>query len=205
MRIFKIMTVALAFGASVAANAAEGRTLTQTAVGDSVKTAEENTVVEHKGRYQASSFSFNYLGRFSKAAAIDFDLRVNWLNIGGGYNVSGGNGWRIYAGIGQRYYFDNNVFIDGAAGLMFGHSSYEYRAYVGQETYYIFNKPYTRDKYETRKESNNAVGLYVLPRLGFATNKGWGISIGYFMCAPKMKFDGFFDDGAVMLGIFAGF
>lgn len=152
----------------------------------------------------ASSFSFNYMGRFEKGAAVNYDMRFSMINLGGSYTVSGGNGWNVYAGVAQRYYFNRNIYVDGAIGGIYSHSSYEYKKYVGQETYYIFNKPYTRDKYEYVKESAGAFGLYVLPRIGLVTGKGWGINIGYMMGAPKFKFDGFFDNGTVMLGLVFG-
>ncbi len=164
--------------------------------------SDEFTPGWHKS---ATSFSFNYIGRFEKDVTLNYDMRLSMVDIGGGYKVAGeGNGWHIYGGVGQRYYFNRNIFVDASLGVMYNHGSYEYRKYVGQETYYIFNKPHTRDKYETVKESSGAVGLYLLPRIGLVTGKGWGLNIGYMMNAPKFKFDGFFDNGGIVLGIVFG-
>lgn len=157
------------------------------AAGDKPEVKTESTPTEeHKGWYNnGGSMSFNYLGRFESAAAINYDWRIKCVNVGVNYTVSGGDGWGAYAGLGTRYYLDPSVFIDGAAGMIFGHSSYEYRV----------------SKYETKKESSNSFGLYVLPRISLIVFKGVGINIGYMMAAPKMKFDGFFENGSVMLGI----
>lgn len=164
-------------------------------------TSEKKEEVEKKGFMPATSFGFNYMGRFEKAAALNMDFRFSYVNIGGGYSVSGGDGWNIYAGAAERYYFSRNFFIDAAVGPIFAHSSISYKAYVGQEAYTILGRTYYRDKYETKKESYNSFGVYLLPRLGIALGSGWGINIGYMMSAPKFKFDGFFDNGTVMLGL----
>lgn len=153
----------------------------------------------------ASSFSFNYIGRFKKAATINYDMRLSMIDVGGGYQITGeGNAWHAYLGVAQRYYINRNIYIDAAIGPSYSHSSFEYKVYDGQETYYVFNKPHYRDKYHTEKSSAGGFGLYFLPRIGLVTGKGWGINIGYMMMAPKFKFDGFFDNGSVMLGVVFG-
>lgn len=116
-------------------------------------------------------------------------------------SISGGDSWNIYAGAAHRYYFTKGLFIDGAVGPYFAHSSYQYRELVGQVKHTTLGKVWYSDKYETKKDSDSSFGVYVLPRLGLLVGKGWGINIGYMMMAPKFKFDGFFKYGDVMLGL----
>lgn len=135
---------------------------------------------------ESGSFSFNYLGRFKKAATINYDMRIRMVNVGGGYNVSGPDGWHVYAGLGAQYNLTPNVYLEGAVGPIYAHSKYEW---------------YDKSEKKTKSEGSGAFGGYLCPRIAFVTNKGWGIHIGYMMTAPKMKFDGFFDNGSVMLGL----
>lgn len=200
--------ILLLTGFSLSANAQIVSSLTKTDVNPQHTEQQESANEEdnHKGwQKKASSFSFNYMGRFEKVAIVNYDMRLYMFNVGGSYTVSGDiDGWNIYIGAAQRYYVNRNFYIDAAVGPIYSHSSFEYRVYDGQETYYIFNKPYTRDRYRTEKVSSGGVGLYLLPRIGLITNKGWGINIGYMMSAPKFKFDGFFNNGSIMLGIVFG-
>lgn len=202
MKKLFIMLVAMIGAATIQAQTERG------AVSETPEAKNDTTenVIRHGWYKGAGTVSFNYMGRFESAASVNMDYRFNIVNIGGYYTVSGPmDGWGAYLGLGTRYYLTPSIYIDGAAGLIYGHSSYEYKQCVGQETDYIFNRPYTHDVYETKKESNGNFGLYVLPRVSFMVFKGVGINIGYMMAAPKMKFDGFFDNGSIMLGICAGF
>lgn len=180
------------------ANNIESPTESTTTQSSREDTEEDNFT---HGFKKASSGSINYMGQFKKAAGLNLDFRFSYFNIGGGMSVSGGDSWNIYAGAAHRYYFTKGLFIDGAIGPCFSHSSYEYRALVGQVKHTTLGKVWYSDKYETKKESNSAFGMYVLPRLGLLVCKGWGINIGYMMTAPKFKFDGFFKYGDVMLGL----
>lgn len=197
--------------AAVSLSAGARKSLTQETPKEEIKT-EENALTEKPEKSdvepefkagwkkKVTDFSFNYIGRFEKTATLNYDMRINIFNVGGGYTVSGGNGWHIYAGAGYRYCFTQNIFIDGAAGIMYEHASYEITN-KETETYYVFGTPHTREKITKEKHGIDNVGLYVLPRLGFVTKKGLGIQIGYMMTAPKLKFDRFFDGGAVVLGV----
>lgn len=205
MKISKFMFAVAITTLSLSTNAQE-LTAQPTGVGvkpntENVSSDNEQTISYSGWKKDVTTISANYLGRFGKQATLNIDIRYNIFDVGGGYTVSGIDGWHLYAGVGYRYCFNRNIYIDGAAGVIYNHSTIESKEYEGSETYYIFGKPHTRDKYKMVKHSDGAFGLYVLPRLNIVANKGFGLSIGYMMTAPKLKFDGFFDYGAVVLGI----
>lgn len=151
------------------------------------------------------SLAIYYAGKFEKAATVGMTLRFRPIELGGTYQVSGGNMWTINLGAFADYKVANGVYIEGAAGLMYGHSSFEYRVEDGKEAYTIgtgkHQQTYYRTKYKTVKESDSAFGMYVEPRLFLVNKKGTGIFIGYHFGFEEFKFDNLDKRGVITLGV----
>lgn len=179
----------------------------------SIATPTENTIQSTDNSEKSTltkdvnEFSIYYRGKFEKAAHLGLNYRRSYFDAGVTVGVSGGNLWKANLGGAYRFYlYKRNVYLDLALGLNYSYASYKYKVFDGYKYVTIlqgtrFEQTIQQEKYVTKTSKASGVGLYLLPRFGFITNKGFGISIGYEMDAFKFKFNDFFRGDAVTLSL----
>lgn len=148
-----------------------------------------------------------YAGKFESAANLGLNFRFSYYEFGGGIQVAGpGNAWNVNLGGAYRYYFNKNIFVEGAGGLFYSHASYESRVATGTYTQKVGTIGYREfTQYETVKYSSSGIGLYITPRVGLTFGKGWGVYAGYQLDFLKFKFDHIGDRGYWKLGFIIPF
>lgn len=175
----------------------------------------DNEQPKQENKLEAKDVSegqFYYAGKFEKTADIGLNIRAGFVEFGGAIQVAGpGDSWKVNLGGAYRCYIADNVFVEGAAGLYYGHSSYSYSESNTTSRNKVapldirHNGSYSSTTTETKKDSSGGVGAYLTPRLGIIVSNGWGIYAAYEWDFYEFKFDNFDKRGYWKLGIVVPF
>lgn len=173
----------LAVGASAQKRITDNVDATEGDVKEAVETTTQETA-------QKSSFGADW-GFVKHGYMLDWNLILN------GFWITGGNGsqsfndlkmdistWRIQVGYNYRYWFNKMFYIQGAAGIGYGHSSVK----IGKE-----------------KSSDDGCLLTLLPKLGVSIYAGFGIEVGYRFDFSDFKFDKAHRSDYFVLGVVGTF
>ena len=165
-----------------------------------------------KPEQKRSGFEISYLG-VEDGFGLDFSLLMKGFYLSGGMTNGkdvkyGGKtimqnikGW--YAGVGYnyRYYIVPRFYIEGRAGILYSHSSYEYKSGSDNRSSRAIPSNYGQNHSSSsssssswEKESNGGIGLGIAPQIGiclFQAKSGSDLCLigGYHWTFAEFKFD----------------
>lgn len=149
-------------------------------------TEEEEAWTDYMGWYKNKTFSFSITSDMSNYSYLGLGLAVCTEKYGASAAQMG-------FGIKKRILLNDSFYVSAHVGPVVGLSYYTKVEF--DDNYKEKNK----DVYEF------TYGLTAEVKAGIKLSDNFGITVGYFMGAPKFKFDNFFDNGSWMIGITTGF